>query len=258
LEPSVHDHGDALDIAKSTGALLLSLREQHRPWDPDELGRLADRMAEEHILRELAARRPDDGVRSEEAGFNPGRGATSRVWIVDPLDGTREYSQGRDDWGVNIALAVNGRPAAAAITLPAADRVLSTTERWEVPRRGMRPRMVVSRSHLPSFAGAVAARLGADLRLMGSVAAKAAAVFNGEAETYLHAGGMFEWDSAAAVALAGCCGMYASRLDGSPLRYARPDPWLPDFLICLPELAEDVLRAVAEYVPPPARASDVR
>ena len=143
------------------------------------------------------------------------------------------------------------------MVVPAAECVLGTGERWEVPRRGAGPRILVSRSHTPAFAGAVAARLGAELQVMGSVAAKAAAVFRGEAEIYLHGGGMFEWDSAAAAALAGCCGMHASRLDGRPLRYARPDPWLPDLLICLPELAEDVLRAVAESVAPPAGPPDV-
>ena len=253
----MYDHEDALDIAGSTGALLVSLRQQYWPDDPEDLGRLADRMAHEHIVRELAARHPEDAVRSEEAEFHPGRGDNSRVWIVDPLDGTREYLQGRDDWGVNVALAVDGRPVAAAVAVPAADCVLTTTKRWHVSRRRARPRMVVSRSHTPPFAGSVAARLGAELQVMGSVAAKAAAVFRGEAEIYLHAGGMFEWDSAAAVALAGCCEMHASRLDGSPLRYARPDPWLPDLLICLPELAEAVLSAVAKYLAPPAHPSDV-
>lgn len=177
---------------------------------------------------------------------------------MDPLDGTREYLEGRDDWGVNVALAIDGRPVAAALAVPAVECVLTTAMRWDVPRREAGPRMLVSRSHTPSFAGAVAARLGADLQVMGSVAVKAAAVFRGEAEIYLHGGGMFEWDSAAAVALAGCCGMHASRLDGRPLRYARPNPWLPDLLICLPELAEDVLRAAAESVAPPAGASEVR
>ena len=232
----------------------MSLREQYRPGDPEELGRLADRTAHEHVARVLAARHPEDAVRSEEAEFRPGRGNALRVWIVDPLDGTREYVQGRDDWGVNIALAVNGQPVAAAMAVPAADCVLTTMQRWDVPRRSPRPRMLVSRSHTPPFATALAARIGAELRTMGSVAAKAAAVFCGEAEIYLHAGGMFEWDSAAAVALAGCCGMHASRLDGRPLRYGRPDPWLPDLLICLPELAEDVLGAAAEYLAPPTEA----
>jgi 3'(2'), 5'-bisphosphate nucleotidase len=165
----VHDHGDALEIATSTGALLLSLRERRRPGTPEEFGRLADRMANEHLLRELAARRPDDAVRSEESEFRPGRGDTSRVWIVDPLDGTWEYGQGRDDWGVNVALALAGRPIAAAMVLPAAGCVLGTGERWEVPRRGAGPRILVSRSHTPAFAGAVAARLGAELQVMGSV-----------------------------------------------------------------------------------------
>ncbi len=255
-EPGADDHEDALDIATSAGALLITLRRRLWPCDPGELGRLADRVAGEHIVGELVARRPDDDIRSEGMGLRVGRASTSRMWIVDPLDGTLEYAQGRDDWGVNVALAIAGQPVAAAIALPERELVLTTSERWEVPRRGSGLRMVVSRSHTPAFAVAVAARLGASLRMLGSVAAKAALVFSGEAEIYLHAGGMFEWDSAAAVALAGCCGMHASRLGGGLLRYARPDPRRPDLLICRPKLAQDVLDAVAPYLSPPAGSPD--
>ncbi len=208
------------------GALLLALRRRRWPCDSGELGRLADRAAGEHVVGQLAARHSDDDIRSEGLGLRAGRAGTSRMWIVDPVDGTLEYAQGR---------------------------VLTTGKRWEVPRRGSGLRMVVSRSHPPAFAGAVAARLGARL---GSVAAKAALVFSGEAEIYVHAGGMFEWDSAAAAALAGCCGMHASRLDGGLLRYARPDLRLPDLLICRPELAQEVLDAAAEYLSPPAASPD--
>jgi 3'(2'), 5'-bisphosphate nucleotidase len=183
-------------------------------------------------------------VLSEEAPDSPDRLTAHRVWIVDPLDGTREYTEGRDDWGVQIALAVGGLPIVGAIALPASRRLLSTRAPAPVAYRSRRRTIVVSRSHTPAFARIVAERLDAELLLLGSAAAKTAAVLAGSADIYLHAGGMYEWDSAAPAAVAKAAGLHASRLDGRPLRYNQPDPYLPDLLICRPDLADAVLDAV--------------
>lgn len=194
----------------------------------------------------LADRFPHDRVRSEEADRDvvlpTDRG---RVWIVDPLDGTREYGEGRADWAVHVALAVDGVPVVGAVALPGLDTVLSTAHPPPLPERPTVPRMVVSRSRPPAFVPLVAGRIGAQVVQMGSAGAKIAAVVRGEAEVYVHAGGQYEWDSAAPVAVALATGLHASRLDGSPLRYARPDPWLPDLVVCHPSLAADVLGSLA-------------
>ena len=81
---------------------------------------------------------------------------------------------------------------------------------------------------------------------MGSAGAKVAAVVLGEADVYAHTGGQYEWDSAAPVAVAAAAGLHTSRFDGSPLRYNQPDPWLPDLLVCRPDLAPKVLQAIEE------------
>jgi 3'(2'), 5'-bisphosphate nucleotidase len=246
---TARDHEDASDIVAAAGEILLSLRARGSAagWSPDELGRQADRTSNEFILRQLTARHPDDPVLSEETEDDPrSRLASRRVWVVDPLDGTWEFGEGRDDWGVTIALVVDGVPLVGAMALPASGRTLCTAHPWEVPRRTQRLLILVSRSRVPAFAAVVAERLRAELRALGSAAAKAAAVLTGEADIYLHADGMYEWDSAAPVALARTCGLHTSRLDGSPLRYNQPHPLLPDLLICLPELADDVIEAVRE------------
>ncbi len=173
---------------------------------------------------------------------------SGRVWIVDPLDGTREYSEGREDWAVHVALAVDGEPRGRGGG-PARSR------RWcwgPVTRPGRSapaspPRLVVSRTRPPEFVPFVAERLGAVTVPMGSAGAKIAAVIRGEAEVYVHAGGQYEWDSAAPVAVALAGGFHASRLDGSPLRYSQPDPWLPDLVVCHPTFTEAVLGALAGW-----------
>lgn len=244
------DHRDATEIATAAGEMLLDLQidllDANSP--PDEVGREADRSANALILQQLAVRHPDDPVLSEEAADPTGRLESRRVWIVDPLDGTREFTEGRDDWGVNVALAVDGVPVVGAVAVPGAGDTLSTSHSPDVPARVQRPLIVVSRTRPPVFAAAVAEQLHAELRSLGSAAAKAAAVVTGEADIYIHAGGIHEWDSAAPVALATACGLHASRVDGSPLRYNQPRPFLADLLICRPELADDVLGVMREAV----------
>jgi 3'(2'), 5'-bisphosphate nucleotidase len=168
------------------------------------------------------------------------------VWIVDPLDGTREFSEGRDDWAVHVALAIDGEPVVGAVALPALGLVLGTGAPPPLSPAAKVPRVVVSRSRPPEFVAAVAERLGAVVAPMGSAGAKIAAVIRGEAEVYLHSGGQYEWDSAAPVAVALATGLDATRLDGSPLRYARPDPWLPDLMVIHPDLTDAVTAALEE------------
>jgi 3'(2'), 5'-bisphosphate nucleotidase len=169
-------------------------------------------------------------VLSEEAPDDLGRLTADRVWIIDPLDGSREYAEpGRSDWAVHVALWERGDLTAGAVALPAFEP--------GPPRPPGRARIVVSRTRPPDIAAQVADSINAVLVPMGSAGAKAMAVVRGEADAYLHAGGMHEWDSAAPVFVARAAGLHASRLDGRPLRYNQPDPWLPDLLICRPELA---------------------
>lgn len=236
------DHDVARAVAKGAGELLLALRRDSTAVSEGERGAEGDRRSHAHIVSELAIRCPDDYVLSEEAAGDPARLSAARVWIVDPLDGTREYREGRDDWAVHVALVVGGRAVAGAVALPGLGSVLSTGE--APPTRPPHPgplRIVVSRTRPPAVAEALAAALGAELVPMGSAGAKAATVIRGETDIYAHAGGQYEWDSAAPVAVAAAAGLHVSRLDGSPLRYNQPNPWLPDLLICRPDLADAVL-----------------
>ncbi|MBA3525259.1 MAG: 3'(2'),5'-bisphosphate nucleotidase CysQ, partial [Geodermatophilaceae bacterium] len=107
------------------------------------------------------------------------------------------------------------------------------------------PRLIVSRTRPPAVVDAIAARIGGVLVPMGSAGAKAMAVVRGEAEAYVHSGGQYEWDSAAPVAVALACGLHATRIDGSQLIYNNADPYLPDLLICRPELAAVILEVIA-------------
>ena len=184
---------------------------------------------------------------SEEALDDPSRLDSRRVWVVDPLDGTREFSEsGRSDWAVHVALVVGERAVAGAVALPALGLTLSTLRPPRLPAaRSGPPRLVVSRSRPPAQADAVAAALGAQTVPLGSAGAKAMAVVRGDADIYVHAGGQYEWDSCAPVAVAAAAGCAVSRLDGSALRYNQPDPYLPDLIVCRPELRGAVLSALA-------------
>ena len=252
VEVSPEDHLLAAELATRAGLRLLALRDEGHPTD--ELRALGDAEANRYLVSALEAGRPDDGLLSEESVDDLKRLARRRVWIVDPLDGTREFGEaGRSDFAVHVALAVDGVATVGAVALPGRDLLLSTARaRPEVSARDPdRPlRFVVSRSRAPRFAGAVAERLGAELVELGSAGAKAMAVVLGEADAYLHAGGMYEWDSCAPVAVALACGLHATRLDGRALRYNRRSPWQPDLLICRPELAGPVMEAVAELADP--------
>lgn len=240
------DHALAARIATDAGALLLGIRERlTRPGcDAKEVRDAGDRESHELIVAALAAARPADAVLSEEGTADPARLAAERVWIVDPLDGTREFGEpDRTDWAVHVALASgDGRVLAAAVALPALGVVLTTEPAPPSPPPVPgRPRVVVSRTRPPELAEAVATAIGGELVAMGSAGAKVAAVVTGDADVYVHAGGQYEWDSAAPVGVALAAGCHASRIDGTPLRYNRPDPLLPDLVVCRAELAEAVL-----------------
>lgn len=246
--PTPDDHTLAARLATQAGELLVGLRDRAaRDGGPTgrALGREGDRLAHELLVTALSEARPDDAVLSEEGAADPHRLEARRVWIVDPLDGTREYGEPpRTDWAVHVALVVDGEPVAGAVALPGRGLTLATgPPPGPPPPAPARPRVVVSRSRPPAEAARVAAALGGELVPLGSAGAKAMAVVLGEADVYVHSGGQYEWDSAAPVAVARAAGLHASRLDGSPLVYNRPDPWLPDLLVCRPELAEAVVTA---------------
>jgi 3'(2'), 5'-bisphosphate nucleotidase len=243
------DHALARAVAAETGELLVALRAERvdQVW-PDRLRAEGDRRAHLCILELLTDARPEDAVLSEEGYDDRTRVGSDRVWVVDPLDGTREFGErGRTDWAVHIALVEGGHVTAGAVALPAQDVVFATDVPPVVPPTGERRlRVVTSRSRLPHLSYSVAEALDADLVPMGSAGAKAMAVVRGDVDVYAHAGGMYEWDSAAPVAVAAAAGLHVSRIDGSPLRYNRADPWLPDLLICRPELAATCLEVAAD------------
>ena len=246
------DHVLARDLAVAAGQLLIGLRE--RGGDPDVLRKAGDRLSHEFLAAELAASRPGDAVLSEEGIDDKARLSADRVWIVDPLDGTREFGEeGRTDWAVHVALweraaAGWGKLTAGAVALPAQGRVLSTAVPAANPTAaaGAPLRIVVSRSRAPQLVKDVASRLGAELVPCGSAGAKVATVITGETDAYLHAGGFYEWDTAAPVAVAEAAGFHASRIDGAELAYNRENPLMPDILVCRPAIAGLLLEAIRE------------
>jgi 3'(2'), 5'-bisphosphate nucleotidase len=210
------------------------------------LGKAGDATANQFLVHALREQRPDDGLLSEEEKDNPERLAKSRVWIVDPVDGTREYGEERTDWAVHIGLAIDGQPVMGAVGLPGMGKVLRTDQPQVVPPAPERLRMVVSRTRPAKEATDVAEKLDAELVPMGSAGAKAMAIVLGDADIYLHSGGQYEWDSCAPVAVALAHGLHCSRIDGSRLIYNQADVYLPDLLICRKEHAQRVLSEVAE------------
>jgi 3'(2'), 5'-bisphosphate nucleotidase len=251
------DHALARELATEAGRLLLELRA--RGGEPDLLRKAGDRLSHEFLSAELAARRPGDVLLSEEGADDPARLAASRVWILDPLDGTREFGEaGRTDWAVHVALWERAGPrspgragelTAGAVALPAQGRVLSTAGPARAPRRSEREgrvRIVVSRTRAPRLVRDISDLVGAEVVPLGSAGAKVAAVIGGEADAYVHAGGFYEWDTAAPVAVARAAGLHASRIDGSPLAYNQAEVWMPDILVCLPALAGELLQAARE------------
>lgn len=239
------DHALAKRLAAETGKILVELRqtmasEGNDHWSLKDAG---DAAAHKFIVETLARERPDDAVLSEEGADQKERLTADRIWIVDPLDGTREFAEPpRIDWAVHIALVTDGVPVAGAVALPAEDITLGTEPVENVPDpESSTPKVIVSRTRRPPVAQALAAELGAEYIEMGSAGAKAMAVVRGDADIYAHSGGQYEWDSCAPVAVATAAGLHCSRIDGSPMKYNNADPYLPDLLICRAEWATKCL-----------------
>ncbi|QGP81296.1 3'(2'),5'-bisphosphate nucleotidase CysQ [Sphingobium sp. CAP-1] len=237
----------AAHLAEVAGRILVEVRESGL-FSAKALGKAGDQTANQFLCHALREVRGEDGLLSEEEKDNPDRLAKSRVWIVDPVDGTREYGEARSDWAVHVGLAINGQASIGAVALPGLDggTVLRSDQPRAVPPAPGKLRMVVSRTRPAAEAVAVADALGAELVPMGSAGAKAMAVILGQADIYLHSGGQYEWDSMAPVAVALAHGLHCSRIDGSPLVYNQSDVYLPDLLICRTEHADQVLDLVAQ------------
>ncbi len=246
----MNDHELAADLATRTGELLVATRQRLVDegitfWELKDAG---DLTAHNFLMQELGEHRPDDAVLSEEGRDDRARLAAERTWIIDPLDGTREFGEvPRVDWAVHVALVSNGVPIAGAVSLPAQDITLGSGELAPPmpPAHDGPPRVIVSRTRRPPAAQMLARALDAEYLEMGSAGAKAMAVVLGHADVYAHSGGQYEWDNCAPVAVAEAAGLHCSRLDGSPMLYNNPDPYLPDLLICRPELADRCLEILA-------------
>jgi 3'(2'), 5'-bisphosphate nucleotidase len=239
------DHRDAAELAEAAGRILLRIRAAAS--NPNGLGPRGDRISNEFLVSELRRRHPDDAILSEETADNPRRLRARRVWILDPLDGTREFAEPpRDDWAVHVALWEEGRLFGGAIALPARGELMSTANPPCRPESQAGPlRIVVSRTRAPAFSRQLASFLGAELVEMGSAGAKTAAVIRGEADAYVHSGGQYEWDSAAPAAVATATGFHVSRLNGEALVFNQPDPFIPDILVCKQGLVPRMLTAIA-------------
>jgi 3'(2'), 5'-bisphosphate nucleotidase len=249
-ESTWSDHEVSRQIASEAGRLLVELRHSI-PESTDErwLRDQGDARSHRMIMERLAVLRPGDAILSEEGKDDQQRLLHHRVWVIDPLDGTREFGEPpRDDWAVHVALCVDGEPVVGSVALPAQGRVLTTADPFsDAPADSEPLRMVASRTRAPAIVTDVATALGADLVYMGSAGAKAMTVVSGDADIYLHAGGQYEWDSAAPVAVAIAAGLHCSRIDGSPLVYNQPNPYMPDLLICTRSVAPKVLALLAAH-----------
>ena len=246
------DHLLAAWLADEAGQVLLAVREEG--LEGRELKDAGDRAAHEVLMDLLARHRPGDAVLSEEGKDDKARLQADRVWIVDPLDGTREFSEPpRDDWAVHVALWERNRDGATgpggageltagAVAQPALGQTFTTGRPPVVPApTSQRPRIAVSRSRPPDFVHALAAELDAELVPMGSAGVKVLSVARDLTDAYVHAGGQYEWDSAAPVVVARAAGLFTSRVDGTPLRYNQDEVYLPDLIVCRPELADRIV-----------------
>ena len=242
----------AAHLAETAGRILLEVRASGM-FSAKALGKAGDQTANQFLVHALREQRGEDGLLSEEEKDNAERLSQSRVWIVDPVDGTREYGEERSDWAVHVGLTIDGQPEIGAVALPGLDltgtgkgTIVRSDQPQPIPPAPEKLRMVVSRTRPAAEAVAVAEKLGAELVPMGSAGAKAMAVILGQADIYLHSGGQYEWDSMAPVAVAKAHGLHCSRIDGSPLIYNQANVYLPDLLICRKEHAQQLLALIGE------------
>ena len=230
----------AAELATTAGKILLRIQEGGL-IKSKSLGNAGDDIANRFLTHAIQHQRPNDGLLSEENKDTDERLSKERVWIIDPIDGTREYCEGRTDWAVHVGLAVNGESLVGAVSLPSLNLTLRSDRPLKLPKRANRPRMLVSRSRPAAQAVEVAKAIDAELIPMGSAGAKAMAVVQGKADIYLHSGGQHEWDNCAPVAVAQAHGLHCSRIDGTPLKYNQKNSYLPDLLICHSQDAQDIL-----------------
>jgi len=242
------DHQLAAALATEAGALLLEVRAELADAEPQHRKDEGDRRAHEFLMEALTSARPDDAILSEEGKDDHARLSAERAWIIDPLDGTREFGEiPRTDWAVHVALVTGGSPIAGAVALPGLDLTLASGASLPaLAEPPSSPRVIASRTRPGPVAEAIAEALSGEMVFMGSAGAKSMAIVRGEAEIYAHTGGQYEWDSCAPVAVALAAGLHATRIDGSPLVYNNADPYLPDLLICRPQFAEAALAVAAE------------
>lgn len=244
---NVPDSQLAAHLAGNAGAALMDLRATSG-LTGRALKDAGDQVSQDYLSRALRECRPDDAILSEEAADDRRRLAARRVWIIDPLDGTREFSEPpRTDWAVHVALWEDGELTNAAVARPALEQVYSTADVLEVGGRSGSPlRLAASRTRAPKLVDQLCERLGAELVPMGSAGVKVLAVLTGEVDAYVHAGGQYEWDSAAPVAVARAAGLHTSRIDGTRLVYNRQDPTLPDLVVCRRDVADRLLAVIAD------------
>jgi 3'(2'), 5'-bisphosphate nucleotidase len=242
------DHRIAHELAGAAGELLVALRANPTP----DLAKQGDRQSDDFLQARLAELRPNDSVLSEESADNPARLTADKVWIIDPLDGTREYAELREDWAVHVALWSGGSLVAGAVAIPALGRVHSTWKPEPLPADPPETTLLISRSRAPEICAAVAAEWPAKSQPMGSAGAKVVGVLTGAGTAYVHAGGQYEWDSAAPLAVALEHGLRVRRLDGSGPRYNQPNPYLPDLAVCRPSGADELWPLLDRLVEPTA------
>jgi 3'(2'), 5'-bisphosphate nucleotidase len=248
----------ARDLAARTGARAIDLARRGR-WSGRTLAELGDNAADGFLCGWLAAVRPNDAILSEETTDSRARLTAERVWIVDPIDGSKEYGSGGNEWAVQVALWVRGRLALGALALSGDGPVLAgicgdsddTLGGEATPVRGTtpepsRPRIIVSKNHTPKWAPDFAERLGGTIVTASGVGYKVARVLLGAADVYVHEGSikLYEWDTAAPEAVARAFGWNVSGLDGGELVYNRVPPTTGDFLVCRPASKTRCLEAL--------------
>ena len=262
------DHLLAANLAESAGRMLVDCRSgaAGQLLGGSSLAHEGDQRAHLHLLTRLQEARPDDAVLSEEGADDAQRLDSSRLWVIDPLDGSRDYGFGNDEWAVHVGLVEDGKIVAGAVALSALDLLFHTGE-GEGPACAVdennpnrRPVIVTARSRVNAEGMLLAHELGADVFACGSAGVKAMLVVNGTADAYVHASPLYEWDVCAPAAVAQSAGLHVSDAAGDPLVFNQARPVVNSFLVCRPELVDDILSALSStgYFRPSASVSRLR